>query len=207
MENLRWIVDYCALGLRRYFDGVLVGLADGFESLISVCAIVFFFCMNCYFYFLLGAFVLASVFAAVCSVHATCLSLLAGSNFLCSLFQSFFPSWRPTVRNTVVLLVFCLCGLILDVSPPWLWGWACILALVAGLLEPLVLVTVVIMLALVALLLVTIVICLGCPGLSDCCVHIGIGGLGLGDRCYWPWCWCSSLGYLHGYFCLGGALL
>ena len=88
----------------------------------------------------------------LCSVHATCLSLLAGSNFLCSLFQSFFPSWRPTVRNTVVLLVFCLCGLILDVSPPWLWGWACILALVAGLLEPLVLVTVVIMLALVALL-------------------------------------------------------
>jgi len=153
MENLRWIVDYWALGLRRYnMDGFLAGWADGFESLISVCAIVFFFCMNCYLYFLLGAFFLASVFAAVCSVHATCLSLLAGSNFLCSLFQSFFPSWRPTVRNTVVLLVFGLCGLILDVSPPWLGGRACILALVAGLLEPLVLVTVVIMLALVALL-------------------------------------------------------
>ena len=72
MENLRWIVDYCALGLRRYLDGVLVGLADGFESLISVCAIVFFFCMNCYFYLLLGAFVLASVFAAVCSMFCSC---------------------------------------------------------------------------------------------------------------------------------------
>ncbi|CAM9243370.1 unnamed protein product [Heterosigma akashiwo] len=36
MENLRWIVDYWALGLRRYnMDGFLAGLADGFESLIS----------------------------------------------------------------------------------------------------------------------------------------------------------------------------
>ena len=69
-------MDYCALGLRRYMDGVLAGLANGFESLITVCAIVFFFCMNCYLYFFLGAFVFASVFAAVCSVHATCLSLL-----------------------------------------------------------------------------------------------------------------------------------
>mmetsp|Transcript_90788 Transcript_90788/g.207795 ORF Transcript_90788/g.207795 Transcript_90788/m.207795 type:complete len:153 (-) Transcript_90788:414-872(-) len=152
MENLRWIVDYCALGLRRYIDEVLGGLADVFESLISVCAIVFFFCMNCYFLFFVGCCRSCKCVAAVCSVHATCLSLLAGSNFLCSLFQSFFPSWRPTVRNTVVLLVFGLCGLILDVSPPWLGGWACILALAAALLEPLVLVTVVIMLALVALL-------------------------------------------------------
>jgi len=90
MENLRWIVDYWALGLRRYnMDGFLAGLADGFESLISVCAIVFFFCMNCYFYFLLGAFVLASVFAAVCSMFYSCYMFESACRLEFSLFS--FP--------------------------------------------------------------------------------------------------------------------